>query len=173
MSEVYFANARAQNNQSLVQKLGLLMEAVRLDFIPPGGLVAIKLHMGERGTTGFLRPIYARKAVEKIKEHGGKPFLTDTTTLYRGERQNAVDYLNLSMANGFSYATIGAPIIIADGLRSADVVEISVDLKHFQTVKYAPAARNSVCTAMSSLNCVRAICASPAASAPRFVPQRL
>lgn len=143
MSKVYFASARAQGNKSLVEKLGALMEAVGLAFIPPGGLVAVKLHMGEKGTTSFLRPIYARKAVEKIKEHGGKPFLTDATTLYRGERQNAVDYLHLSMANGFSYTTIGAPIIIADGLRSADVVEVSVDLKHFQTVKYASAAHQA------------------------------
>lgn len=143
MTEVYFANARAEGNKSLVEKLADLMEAVGMNFISPGDLVALKLHMGERGTTSFLRPIYARKAVDKIKEHGGKPFLTDTTTLYRGERQNAVDYLHLAVANGFGYATIGAPIIIADGLRSADTVQCRVDLKHFQTVKYASAVRQA------------------------------
>lgn len=137
MSKVYFVSARSTDNRSLVDKLGDLMETVGLDFIPKDGLVAIKLHMGERGTTGFLRPIYAREVVEHIKQRGGKPFLTDTTTLYRGERQNAVDYLHLAVANGFSYPTVGAPIIIADGLRSADVVEVGVELKHFQTVKYA------------------------------------
>jgi len=143
MTEVYFASARARDNEGLVEKLGHLMEAVGLDLIPPKGLVAVKLHLGERGTTSFLRPIYVRKAVEKIKERGGKPFLTDTTTLYRGERQNAVDYLRLAVANGFSYATIGAPIIIADGLRAADTVECRVELKHFETVKYASAVRQA------------------------------
>ena len=137
MSKVYFVSARARGNKSLIDKLGDLMDAVGLNFIPRGGLVAVKLHMGERGTTAYLRPIYARKAVEKIIAEGGKPFLTDTTTLYRGQRGNAVDYLNLSVANGFGPAAVGAPVIIADGLTSADVAETKVDLKHFQTVKYA------------------------------------
>jgi uncharacterized Fe-S center protein len=44
------------------------------------------------------------------------------------------------MANGFSYATMGAPIVIADGLRSENVAEAKVDLKHFKTVKFAAAA---------------------------------
>jgi hypothetical protein len=143
MSTVYFVSARAKGNKSLIDKLGDLMDAVGLDFIPQDGLVAVKLHMGERGTTAYLRPIYARKAVAKIVQAGGKPFLTDTTTLYRGQRQNAVDYLNLSVANGFGPAAVGAPVIIADGPRSADVVEVRVDLKHFQTVKYASAAHQA------------------------------
>ncbi len=143
MSKVFFTSARATGNKSLIDKLGDLMEAVGMDFIPPRGLVGVKLHMGERGTTRFLRPIYARQAVEKIKEHGGKPFLTDTTTLYHGERQNAVDYIRLGIANGFSYATIGAPIIIADGPRSADTVRCRVDLKHFSEITYASAVRQA------------------------------
>jgi uncharacterized Fe-S center protein len=68
MPKVYFVSARATGNKSLIDKLGDLMEAVGMDFIPPRGLVGVKLHMGERGTTRFLRPIYARQAVEKIKE---------------------------------------------------------------------------------------------------------
>lgn len=143
MSKVYFVSARSTGNRSLVEKLGDLMETVGLDFIPQDGLVAVKLHMGERGTSAFLRPIYARKAVEKITEHGGKSFLTDATTLYRGERGTAVDYLHLCMANGFSYATIGAPIIIADGLRSENVIEAKVDMKHFKTVKFAAVAHQA------------------------------
>jgi len=143
MSKVFFVSARARGGKSLIDKLGDLMDAVGLDCIPENGLVAVKLHMGERGTTAHLKPVFARRAVEKIIEAGGKPFLTDATTLYLGERGNAVDYLHLGMANGFSYATIGAPIIIADGLRSADVAEVRVDLKHFQTVKYASAIRQA------------------------------
>jgi hypothetical protein len=143
MSKVFFVSARAKGNKSLIDKLGDLMDAVGLDFIPPDGLVAVKLHMGERGTTAYLRPIYARKAVDMIARSGGKPFLTDATTLYRGERGNAVDYLNLCVANGFGPASVGAPIIIADGLSSADVAEVRVDLKHFQTIKYASAIRQA------------------------------
>ncbi len=143
MSKVYFVTARSKGHKSLIEKLGDLMDAVGMDFIPQDGLVAVKLHMGERGTTAFLKPVFARRAVEKIIAAGGKPFLTDATTLYLGERGNAVDYLHLGMANGFSYATIGAPIIIADGLRSENVAEVQVDLKHFKTVKYGAAVRQA------------------------------
>ena len=51
------------------------------DIIEKGDLVAVKLHMGEWNTTSYIRSIYARTICDKIKELGGKPFLTDTTTL--------------------------------------------------------------------------------------------
>jgi uncharacterized Fe-S center protein len=44
------------------------------------------------------------------------------------------------MAHGFSYATIGAPLVIADGIKSRDFVEVEVGLKHFRTVKLGSAA---------------------------------
>ena len=107
-----------------------------IDFVSEGELVAIKLHFGETLGTSFLRPIYARKMVEKVRQRGGKPFLTDTNTLYRGARQNAVDHLLLALSHGFGYESTGAPIIIADGLQSNDFVEVKVNLKYFQTVRY-------------------------------------
>ena len=58
----------------------------------------------------------ANRTVDEIKKAGGKPFLIDTNTLYKGSRANAVDHLETAMKNGFSYATVGAPIVIGDGL---------------------------------------------------------
>ena len=133
---VYFTSSRAYGNRSLLDKLGRLIDRVGIDFISQGELVAIKLHFGETLGTSFLRPIYVRKIVEKVRQRGGKPFLTDSNTLYRGARQNAVDHLLLALRNGFGYESTGAPIIIADGLRSNDFVEVEVNLKHFQTVRY-------------------------------------
>jgi len=133
---VYFTSSRAYEHQSLLDKFGRLIDRVGIDFITEGELVAIKLHFGEPLGTSFLRPIYARKMVEKVRQRGGKPFLTDTNTLYRGARQNAVDHLLLALRNGFGYESTGASIIIADGLRSNDFVEVKVDLKHLQTVRY-------------------------------------
>jgi len=52
-----------------------------------------------------------------VKEAGGRPFLTDTTTLYRHARQSLFDYLQTAARNGFTPETMGCPIIIADGLR--------------------------------------------------------
>jgi uncharacterized Fe-S center protein len=84
--------------------------------IEKGSLVAVKLHMGELINYRFIRPAFVREIVAAIKEAGGKPFLTDTTTLYPRGRYNAVGYLETARQNGFNFATIGAPVIIADGV---------------------------------------------------------
>ena len=136
---VYFANTRTTG-----KSLGLLGKTAQLfdeagfaRMIEPGDLVAIKLHFGEDGNTAFLPPMYARVIADKVKEAGGKPFLSDSNTLYRGRRANAVDHLHLAHEHGFSDAAMGCPVIIADGLRGLNSVEAPVGKKHFQTIRMA------------------------------------
>lgn len=140
-SIVYFSDMRTKRGSSLPEKLECLCkELTVLKSIQKGELVAITLHFGERGNTGFIRPLFIRRIVDLIKEAGGKPFLTDANTLYRGDRSNAVDHMNVAMEHGFSYATVNAPIIIADGLRGKDYVEAPVNGKYFKKVKISSAA---------------------------------
>lgn len=89
-----------------------------------GSLVAIKLHMGELINHRFIRPPFVRELVAAVREAGAKPFLTDTTTLYPRGRYDAVDYLETARKNGFDFATIGAPVIIADGLTGTSGIRI-------------------------------------------------
>jgi hypothetical protein len=126
--------------ESLVKKFARLIKLVGLDFVKPGSLVAIKLSVGELGNMAFLRPQFAAELVERVKAAGGKPFLTDSNCLYPGSRNNAVDHLLNAYKNGFTYSTVGAPMIIADGLTSKDYAEVDVNLKHFKTVRYGAAA---------------------------------
>lgn len=137
MSKVYFANMRAsKRSESLVSKLGKLFYSAGFHKLyQPDELVAIKVHFGEEGNTGFIRPIYIRKLVEEVKKSKAKPFLTDSNTLYAGTRANSVDHLNTALANGFSYSTVQAPIVIADGLTGKNYLEIPIKGKHFQSVK--------------------------------------
>ena len=88
--------------------------------------VAIKLHFGEPGNLAFLRPNWARTVADFVKERGGKPFLTDCNTLYVGGRKNALDHMDSAMLNGFNPMTTGCQIIIADGLKGSDEVEVPV-----------------------------------------------
>ncbi len=136
-SKVYFAGARAQSREtSLLNKIGKLFKEAGFDKIMRrDDLVAIKLHFGERGNTRFIGPIYVRQIVEQVKGMKAEPFLTDANTLYRGKRKNAVDHLNTAISNGFSYATIGAPIIIADGLKGKSFTEVKIDKKHIKSAK--------------------------------------
>ena len=69
--------------------------------------------------------------------------MTDANTLYWGQRSNAVDHLSLAMTHGCSYATVNAPIIIADGLRGKDYVDVEVNGKYFKKVKVASAAHHA------------------------------
>jgi len=88
----------------------------KVSGIEGGSLVAVKLHMGETFNDGFIKPLFVKEIVAEIKEMGGRPFITDTTTLYPRGRFTAVDYLETARKNGFDFSAMGAPVIIADGL---------------------------------------------------------
>jgi uncharacterized protein len=101
-------------------KLNLMEEANRLydaaktfDCIQKGDLVAVKLHVGELGNPYYVQPFFVHDIVRRVKEAGGKPFLTDSNTLYHAQRSNAYDHMNNALMNGFNMA----PFIVADGLK--------------------------------------------------------
>jgi uncharacterized Fe-S center protein len=84
------------------------------DRIAKGDLVAVKLHVGELGNPYYIQPFFVHQIVEKIREAGGKPFLTDSNTYYLANRNNAVDHFHTARANGFNFCQF----IAADGLKS-------------------------------------------------------
>ena len=127
VSKVYFADLRADVHENLQQKLTRLMKTAGMGDIDfRDKFVAIKLHFGEPGNLAFLRPNWARTVADFVKERGGKPFLTDCNTLYVGGRKNALDHMDSAMLNGFNPMTTGCQIIIGDGLKGSDEVEVPV-----------------------------------------------
>ncbi|SMG23397.1 DUF362 domain-containing protein [Dethiosulfovibrio salsuginis] len=137
-SKVFFCgigSKTAEDNKG--SKIVRLLESAGGKSVRKGDLTAIKLHFGESGCDSFIRPIFVRKAADWVKKQGGKPFLTDTGTLYTGSRKNAVDHLVTALEHGFGYEVTGAPLIIADGLRGNDFVEIPVKGEIFSSVKIA------------------------------------
>ena len=127
-SKVYFADLRADYHENLQQKLTRLMKTAGMGDIDfKDKYAAIKLHFGEPGNLAFLRPNWAKTVADFIKERGGKPFLTDCNTLYVGGRKNALDHMDSANLNGFGPMTTGCQIIIADGLKGNDEVEVPVE----------------------------------------------
>ena len=127
-AKVYFSDFRMTNGQNHGSKLKKLMQAAGMDQIDfDGKYVAIKIHVGELGNLAFLRPNYAKYVADYVKELGGKPFLTDCNTLYVGSRKNALDHLDTANINGFSPMSTGCQILIADGLKGTDDVEVPVE----------------------------------------------
>jgi uncharacterized Fe-S center protein len=99
----------------------LMKEANRLydaagtfDCVEKGDLVAVKLHVGELGNPYYVQPFFVHDIVRRVKEAGGKPFLTDSNTYYHAQRNNGYDHMITALTNGFNMA----PFIVADGLRS-------------------------------------------------------
>ncbi|NLT74602.1 MAG: DUF362 domain-containing protein [Chloroflexi bacterium] len=127
-AEVYYSDLRTEAlGDGLPTKLKKLIKAAGLGQINMDGkFVGIKTHFGELGNLGFLRPNYARAVVDVVKELGGRPFLTDCNTMYVGSRNNALDHLECAWQNGFTPLTVGCPIIIADGLKGTDDVQVPV-----------------------------------------------
>lgn len=120
-SKVYFTNLRTSPGNSLLHKLERLVKTAGINQIDfKDKFVAIKIHFGEYGNVAYVRPNYAAVIVDIIKKLGGKPFLTDSNTLYSGSRDNAVDHIHTAMVNGFNPIATGCDVIIADGLRGKD-----------------------------------------------------
>ncbi|GHU02816.1 4Fe-4S ferredoxin [Alphaproteobacteria bacterium] len=138
-SQVFFTDMRVktERGQSLLDKFAALARAAGIEKIPmKSKFVAIKMHFGEAGNLAFLRPNYARALAEIVKELGGKPFLTDCSTLYPGSRTNAIAHLQVAETNGFNSVTAGCPVIIGDGLKGTDDIALPVPRgKHVQTAK--------------------------------------
>ena len=127
-SKVYFNDFRTTAyGDSVLKKLQKLIKRAGIaEMDLDGKFVAIKMHFGEHGNISFLRPNWARAVVDVVKELGGKPFLTDCNTMYPGYRKNAIEHLYCAWENGFTPLAVGCPVIIGDGLKGTDDVEVPV-----------------------------------------------
>jgi uncharacterized Fe-S center protein len=72
---------------------------------------------------------------DKVSNKGGIPFLTDCSTLYVGKRKNAVEHLETAGLNGFSSVSTGCQIIMGDGLKGTNDIEIPFSGHHIKTAK--------------------------------------
>lgn len=117
---IAFGDGLPTKLKKLIKKAGI----GEIDF--ENKLVAIKMHFGEMGNISFLRPNYAKAVADVVKEFGGKPFLTDCNTMYPGSRKNAIEHLYCAWENGFTPLSAGCPIIIGDGLKGTDDIEVPV-----------------------------------------------
>ena len=139
-AKVYFTDFRVPVGTNLQQKLKKLCIKAGIKNINfEGKFVAIKMHFGELGNLAFIRPQYVKVVADLVKELGGMPFLTDCNTLYPGSRKHALEHIECANLNGFNFQTTGCQIIIGDGLRGTDEVEVPV--KNGEYIKAAKIGR--------------------------------
>ena len=94
--------------------------------ISPKDKVAIKTHVGEVNNTTHISPDLIKIVVSKIKEIDADPFLTETSTLYAGQRSDAITHILHAYKHGFTYQKVGAPFIMADGLLGNAEIEVEI-----------------------------------------------
>jgi uncharacterized Fe-S center protein len=106
----------------------------------PGMLVGVKVHLGETGGPAPMPPAWLRPTVERLRQRGALPFYTDSCTLYRGGRSNAVAHLRTAAERGFQVADAGAPFVVADGLLGEAALPVAIAGRHFREVEIAGVA---------------------------------
>lgn len=140
-AKVYFTNARVEvTREGLLDKLERVVRKAgitKIDF--QRKYTAIKMHFGEAGNLSFLRPNYAKRVVNIVRPLGAMPFLTDCSTLYVGQRKNALDHLDCAMENGFSPLSCGCQIIIGDGIKGTD--DVAVPIRNGEILREAKIGR--------------------------------
>ncbi|QDR81675.1 Electron transport complex subunit RsxB [Sporomusa termitida] len=138
-AKVYFARlADGDAVQAQVQAMHrLYMAADAAAIITGNDFVAIKLHVGEGENNTRVRPELIRALVDKVKAANGNPFLTETSTLYKGERHNAVNHLLQAHRQGFGIEQVGAPFLMADGLLGNTEYEVPIPGELHKTVHVA------------------------------------
>ena len=126
-AKVYFTSMRTVGHENITEKLVRLCKRAGIENIDfQDKFVAIKVHFGEAGNLAYLRPNYAKAIVDLVKQLGGKPFVTDCSTLYVGARKNALDHLDVAYEHGYNPFQLGCHTIIADGLKGDDEVSVPV-----------------------------------------------
>jgi len=139
MSKVYFIPVNGiSSDEALAQKLAELLESENLlDFIADKDMVAVKTHFGESPKSGFPRPVFLKTVGDLVKGKGALPFMTETSTLYKGNRNNAVVHTEHAIKQGFDYASTGMSIIMADGLYGDEESDVKINGRIYDSVKIA------------------------------------
>jgi len=125
-------------DEALCRRLSSFLQSKDL-FTPMAinDLVAVKTHFGEEGSNGYVRPLFLKMIGEWIKSKQALPFLTETSTLYTGMRNNAIKHITLAHKHGFGFGQVEMPIIMADGLIGGEETEVTIPGRIYQKVKIA------------------------------------
>jgi len=144
-SEVYFVKAsRGEAPEIMVRKARAIYLALGLnEKIQPEDFVALKIHFGEKNNTGHIKPRWLTGIIDEVLKRSQKAFLSDSNTLYVGQRSNSVDHIRLAWEHGFTPEVVKIPVIIADGLVGSEKAEVKVEGQRIKSCRIASAFLHS------------------------------
>jgi len=138
-SPVYFIKVRnGETPVSVQKKVAFLLEKSSLfDFVSPKDDAVIKLHFGEEGNKGFVKPEYVKVICDQLRKLQARPVLVDTNTLYKGRRTSSADHWALAQEHGFTKDATGVEVVIPDDSLEKNVATVEINQKHIRKAKVA------------------------------------
>lgn len=135
-SDVYFSRLDSTDIGARTEALKKLLAAAEPSAVyGKNELVPVKLTVGDSMSVHHLDPELVKWVTGWVKSRKAKPFLFDTSVIYHGQRQNAVDHMNLAQSKGFGHTRVGAPFIIADGVLGLDGREYSTGSPEIKQIR--------------------------------------
>jgi uncharacterized Fe-S center protein len=134
MSEVFYVEKTAP------EKIGGVVRDLARDGFA-GADVLIKLHMGERGNTWYVKPGTVRIVTDELRKAGSRPIIYDTVIVYGGQRNTREKDRALATEHGFD--AIGCDVVIGDKGQFVDLEEDGIKFR-FEVAEDVGRARNIV-----------------------------
>ncbi len=135
-SDVFFAPLDSNDTKARCFALDKLLDkASPFSIYKKDEIIPVKLTIGDLACVYNVSPELVGRVIAKIGLQKAKPFLFDTSVIYKGQRQNAVDHLTLAHTKGFCYSNVKAPFVIADGVLGQDGQEFTIDAAHIKKIK--------------------------------------
>ncbi len=121
-SKLYFIDSRVEKfdyQYSVLGRLEKILEKIDLGrYFSKDELIPVKMHLGNPGAHHTIRPNFVRLVVDQLKRIETKPFITDSARL------RAYEYLEVASQTGYNPLSLGAPVIIADGIFGLDSIKV-------------------------------------------------
>lgn len=135
-SEIFFIKIKEEKLENYLpiirDKLNKIQELFNFN---KNEIIPVKITIGDSSCIYNIKPELIKIIIELLKNKGAKPFLFDTSVIYKGRRQNAIDHYILAQNKGYSISKIGVPYIIADGLLGLDGREYEINSKYLNKIK--------------------------------------
>jgi uncharacterized Fe-S center protein len=139
-SKVYFIKASVDDGEKTVsEKARRLFKAGGFaSCFKENDFTAVKVHVGEKSNNTYITAPCIKGLVDELLRLKTKPFLTDTSTLYVGQRHNAIGHSILAAEHGFHPDILGIPFIVSDGLfgTSETAVEVNCEVNKEVFIAY-------------------------------------
>ena len=130
MANVYFKRLDADSGTETISSYAaeVLEKIVEAENINLEKKIPLKVHFGEKGNKTYVGSEHYLGVIDYLRKKDIETAYIETNVLYAGKRSNKTDHLNTAKLHGFTQL----PIIIADGEKGEDHIEVEINKKHFK-----------------------------------------